>query len=405
MIPDTQVDPAILRALSLSASTSKITPHGGSGFSSTFRLTSTSPSTTLPQTFFIKTSSNPSASTMFQGEHTSLNAIHTVVPSLCPRSFAWGQLDREPNSYFLATEFADMKTSHDHQPSKTSSSSSSSGMTLAQKLAKLHTTPAPLPTTIDPSTATPRFGFPVPTCCGNTPQPNAFTSSWPDFFAQHRLCFILERGERRNGGADAELRRLVSSTVEIVVPRLLGHDHLGGAHGIVPVVVHGDLWAGNRAVAVFSGRRRGEASITRSEAQSASSSSSPEARSRSLSQLDAGDTDNTDNNSSSSSSSSDPTPPSATPEEIIYDPSCTYAHAEYELGIMRMFGGFSAAFMRDYHRLVPKTEPVEEYDDRVSLYESYHHLNHWAIFGAGYRDGAVAILARLVAKYGGGGGG
>lgn len=30
----------------------------------------------------------------------------------------------------------------------------------------------------------------------------------------------------------------------------------------------------------------------------------------------------------------------------------------------------------------------------------YHHLNHHAIFGAGYRSGAVSIMQRLIVKYG-----
>ena len=92
-------------------------------------------------------------------------------------------------------------------------------------------------------------------------------------------------------------------------------------------------------------------------------------------------------------------------EEVVYDPSACYAHSEYELGIMRMFGGFGAGFVREYHELVPKTEPVEEYEDRVRLYEVYHHLNHWAIFSGGYRSGALSILKGLVKKYGEDGGG
>ena len=41
------------------------------------------------------------------------------------------------------------------------------------------------------------------------------------------------------------------------------------------------------------------------------------------------------------------------------------------LGIMKMFGGFSPSFFREYHMICPKTEPTSEYDDRVSLYELY----------------------------------
>ncbi|KZV93157.1 Fructosamine kinase, partial [Exidia glandulosa HHB12029] len=83
----------------------------------------------------------------------------------------------------------------------------------------------------------------------------------------------------------------------------------------------------------------------------------------------------------------------------VFDPSACYAHSEYELGIMKMFGGFGGQFMKEYHALVPKTEPVEEYDDRVTLYELYHHLNHNALFGGSYRSGAMSIMKRLLATY------
>ncbi|ERF77022.1 hypothetical protein EPUS_06890 [Endocarpon pusillum Z07020] len=347
------VDPAILRALSLDPSTTKIASHGGSGFSSTFRLATT----TKPlKSFFVKTSPSPDAALMFEGEHASLNAIHSAVPSLGPQSFAWGKLDSQPNSYFLATEFIDLSS----RRRSTSKTGGGSGMTLAQKLAKLHTTPAPIPSNYN----TPQCGFPVPTCCGDTPQPNQpYTTSWPDFFAKNRLLFILERGEGRNG-KDPELRSLVEKTASKVVPRLLGEGHLGGPEGIAPVVVHGDLWSGNHSRGTFPGR----------QAQASPDTNGADG------EVEAGI------------------------EDIIYDPSSTYAHSEYELGIMKMFGGFGSGFYREYHDLVPKTEPVGEYDDRVALYECYHHLNHWAIFGGGgYRNGAVTILKRLVKKYAGDG--
>lgn len=47
-----------------------------------------------------------------------------------------------------------------------------------------------------------------------------------------------------------------------------------------------------------------------------------------------------------------------------------------------------------------QTEPVAEYEDRVALYELYHHLNHHALFGGGYRSGAMSIMRNLVSKYG-----
>ena len=58
--------------------------------------------------------------------------------------------------------------------------------------------------------------------------------------------------------------------------------------------------------------------------------------------------------------------------------------------------------MTEYHKRCPKTEPVDEYEDRVSLYELYHHLNHFAIFGGGYKGGAISIMRKLYRKYGDG---
>jgi hypothetical protein len=54
------------------------------------------------------------------------------------------------------------------------------------------------------------------------------------------------------------------------------------------------------------------------------------------------------------------------------------------------FGGFGADFLKEYHSVCPKTEPVEEYDDRVMLYELYHHLNHHAMYV--HRSGIVDDL-------------
>lgn len=251
---------------------------------------------------------------MFRGEHASLNAIHTAVPSLCPPSHAWGQMDS--GGAFLVTGFLDM--GRGGGAGKAKSSEKGSGMSLAKKLAKLHCTPAPVP---DGHTR-PQFGFEAPTCCGDTVQENGFTESWAGFFAEKRLRMIVAKSERTNG-KDAGLRGMVEKTCAEVVPRLIGDEHLNQGKGVMPVVVHGDLWSGNKGVGRLEGGEE---------------------------------------------------------EEVVFDPSSCYAHSEYELGIMRMFGGFGAGFWREYHEEVPKTQPVAEYEDRVKLYECYHHLNHHVSF-------------------------
>ncbi len=154
------------------------------------------------------------------------------------------------------------------------------------------------------------FGFPVATCCGATRQDNAFSPSWSEFFAERRLRSVLREGARRHGH-DRELAEVGERVAAEVVPRLLGEGHL---KGVVPVVVHGDLWSGNHGRGRIVGEEGGV-------------------------------------------------------EDVVFDPACVYGHSEYELGIMRMFGGFGREFWREYEELVPRSEPVEEWEDRMGLYE------------------------------------
>ncbi|KAI0443189.1 fructosamine kinase [Xylaria telfairii] len=317
------VDPAIIEALGLDPNKTKLTSHGGSGFASTFKLSSTANGKEI--NYFVKTGTGSDAALMFQGEHESLNAISKIVPSLCPRSYAHGTFRGNQNKHFMATDFLDLN----------SSAPGGSGETLAQKLARLHTTPAPIPEGFDK----PMYGFPVTTCCGSSPQDNSWKVSWVDFYANNRLRTVLSEGVKRNG-ADIELTKAVEKTADVIVPRLLGDDHL---KGIQPVAVHGDLWSGNHG----RGRIAGKGGA----------------------------------------------------EDVVFDPSCVYGHSEYELGIMKMFGGFGSQFWKEYESLVPKAEPKEEWGDRVALYELYHHLNHWALFGGSYRTGAMSIMKRLHSKY------
>lgn len=46
-----------------------------------------------------------------------------------------------------------------------------------------------------------------------------------------------------------------------------------------------------------------------------------------------------------------------------------------------MFGGIPSSFFETYHKHMPKTEPVEQYDLRGDLYELFHYLNHTVLFG------------------------
>ncbi|KAF1983848.1 Ketosamine-3-kinase [Aulographum hederae CBS 113979] len=336
-----KLDPAVIELLKLDPEKTSVSSAGGGGCSS---ASTSKISTTLgdggEMMYFMKTGKGEDARVMFEGEHASLAAIHAAVPNLCPNSFGHGQFSENPSTSYLVTDFLDLSSRLSSSSTSTSTKSKSKSSipppSLAAKLARLHTTPAPTP----PGHKSPQFGFPVPTCCGDTPQDNTYNPSWSSFYANSRLRFI----GRRCSPDDAELAELIETTASKVVPRLLGDRHLNHGKGVTPVVIHGDLWSGNASRGCIAGQTE--------------------------------------------------------PQDVVYDSSACYAHSEYELGIMRMFGGFGAAFLKEYHGLVPKTEPAEEYDDRIALYELYHHLNHYALFGGGYRGGAVGIMRRLVGKYG-----
>ncbi|QRW24872.1 ketosamine-3-kinase [Rhizoctonia solani] len=80
----------------------------------------------------------------------------------------------------------------------------------------------------------------------------------------------------------------------------------------------------------------------------------------------------------------------------IFDPSSYYGHNESDLAIGRMFGGFSAVFYEQYHLIRPKSEPLEEYDQRVKLYQLFHYLNHTVLFGSGYANQAMNLATQLL---------
>lgn len=173
------VPATILRALSLPAASKAnlSTANLGSGFTSTGVIRATVPTADgtgeEERQYFVKTSANgQAAEEMFRGEYESLNAIADSVPGFCPRALAWGPLDAQDSkdkskSFFLATEFLELGAGAGGRSRRT-------GESLAQRLGKLHSTPAPA----DPETGRRRFGFPVPTFCGDTKQPNRWRDSW-----------------------------------------------------------------------------------------------------------------------------------------------------------------------------------------------------------------------------------
>lgn len=127
---------------------------------------------------------------------------------------------------------------------------------------------------------------------------------------------MLAACEKANG-EDGELGGLVERVIEEVVPRLLGDGHLMTKEGgkVRPSLVHGDLWSGNH----------GRAKVKRDGKEET--------------------------------------------REVVFDPSASWSHAEFEWGIMKMFGGFGGVEEEYYKAMGGKDRPVEEWGDRVKMYE------------------------------------
>jgi fructosamine-3-kinase len=74
---------------------------------------------------------------------------------------------------------------------------------------------------------------------------------------------------------------------------------------------------------------------------------------------------------------------------VLIDPAVYYGHREADLGMTKLFGGFSSEFYRAY----VETFPLEDgYDYRENIYKLYHVLNHLNLFGGGYYSQALSLI-------------
>ncbi len=72
----------------------------------------------------------------------------------------------------------------------------------------------------------------------------------------------------------------------------------------------------------------------------------------------------------------------------LIDPASYYADREMEFAIMTMFGGFSQRFYDAYNSI---NSLPPDWRDRNQLYQLYHVLNHYYLFGGGYQIQALRI--------------
>lgn len=78
----------------------------------------------------------------------------------------------------------------------------------------------------------------------------------------------------------------------------------------------------------------------------------------------------------------------------VIDPAVYYADREVDLAMTRMFGGFHPLFYNSYNEVAPLPEGNSE---RAILYNLYHYLNHYNLFGSSYLSGVQAGFALIEA--------
>jgi fructosamine-3-kinase len=156
-----------------------------------------------------------------------------------------------------------------------------------------------------------RFGWSRDNFLGATPQANGWCDDWAAFFVERRLAPQFALAAANGHGDDLQRRgeRVLQRSRELLLRR-----------GVVPSLVHGDLWSGNAG---------------------------------SL--------------------------PDGTP--VVFDPAVYVGDREVDIAMTELFGGFGVAFMRAYGEAWPLDSG---YPQRRTIYNLYHLLNHLNLFGSSY---------------------
>lgn len=80
-------------------------------------------------------------------------------------------------------------------------------------------------------------------------------------------------------------------------------------------------------------------------------------------------------------------------EPVILDPATYYGDREVDLAMTELFGGFPSNFYSAYTQAYPLPPGHER---RKTLYNLYHILNHFNLFGGGYESQANQMIAALL---------
>ena len=79
-------------------------------------------------------------------------------------------------------------------------------------------------------------------------------------------------------------------------------------------------------------------------------------------------------------------------DPVVIDPAVYYGDAEADLSLTYLFGGFPTSFYQAYHEIRPKCEGFAR---RQKVYQLYHLLNHFNLFGNSYTQSVESCLREI----------
>ena len=169
------------------------------------------------------------------------------------------------------------------------------------------------------------FGWSCDNYIGTTAQLNTKSDNWVEFWRDNRLQPQLTLAERGGFGG-----RLLDDGAQL----LACMEQLLDGHAPKASLLHGDLWAGNKAY-------------------------------------------------------------TSDGEPVIFDPASYYGDRETDIAMTELFGGFGAGFYSAYQAHLPLPDG---YRLRKDLYNLYHILNHLNLFGEAYLSRSENMISALLAQ-------
>lgn len=234
--------------------------------------------------YFLKVNKNKDAN-FFKAEEAGLK-LFEEKGIFAPRALASGEVDG--TAYLLLT----------YQEEKSTGSQED----LAKLVAKIHQIKSP----------DGKFGFKYPYIGAASNFDNSFKDSWKEIFLYQRMDKLAKMLEEFDLWDEKDLARY--EEVRFVIERELDK------HKSEPVLLHGDLWAGNF---MFDEDER----------------------------------------------------------PLVFDPAPLYGDREFDIGVSTVFGGFRKAFYNEYKKILPMDEG---YQERLNFYRLFLLMKYLLRFGPVY---------------------